>query len=154
MAGTDAPRDLPPPAREPLRGELLRVPGGVGVLGRRREMLCLEDSRRPPPDVEAREVSPDLDFGIEACLVRNFVRVNLLRADEAGLPCPVSGPHVVWRRNEHSALKQTADGAEKRPGVITVFFGATGNAPPRVQETSGTGDEGARFVEDVASSTG
>src|SRR5262249_24243238 len=147
MAGTGAPQDLPPPAREPVRGELVRVPGGVGVLGRRREMRCLGDSRRPPPDVEAREVSPALDFGIEACLVRNFVRVNLLRADEAGLPCPVSGPHVVWRRHEHSALKQTADGAEKRPGVITVFFGATGNGPPRVQGTSSTGDEAPRLVD-------
>ena len=87
-------------------------------------MLCLEDSGRPSPDVETREVSPELDLDIaitNAYLVLDFVRVNLLRADDTGLARPGSGPHLMWRRNKDSALKPTAHREEERASAIIVF---------------------------------
>lgn len=90
-------------------------------------MLCLEDSRRPTPDVEARKVSPQLDLDLaftDGYFVLDFVRVNLLRADNAGLSRPVSGPHLMWCRNQDSALKPIADGKEEGPAAI-IILGAT-----------------------------
>jgi len=87
-------------------------------------MLCLEDSGRPSPDVETREVSPELDLDVaitNAYLVLDFVRVNLLRADDTGLSRPGSGPHLMWRRNKDSALKPTAHGEEERASAIIIF---------------------------------
>jgi len=69
-------------------------------------------------------VSPELDLDITftgAYLVLDFVRVDLLRADDTGLSRPMSGPHLMWRRNKDSTLKPTADGEEEGPSAIIVF---------------------------------
>ena len=92
-------------------------------------MLGLEGSGRPAPDVEAREVSPKLDLDIDIAitntyLVLDFVRVNLLGADDTSLSRPVSGPHLMWRRNKDSALEPPAYGEEERPITIIVFGAA------------------------------
>ena len=89
-------------------------------------VLYLEDSRHRPPDMEATEMSPELGFDVafaNACLILDFVRVDLLRTDDASFPCPVSGQYVVRRRNERPALKPAADGQEEPSAAI--IFGAT-----------------------------
>jgi len=68
-------------------------------------------------------VSPQLDLDIaftDGDLVLDFVRINLLRADNAGLSRPVSGPHLMWCRNQYSALKPTANGEEEGPAAIII----------------------------------
>jgi len=49
---------------------------------------------------------------VDGYFVLNFVTVDSLRADDADL--------AVWRRNEDSALRPTANG-EEHPSAIIIF---------------------------------
>jgi len=76
---------------------------------------------------------------VDGYFVFDFIGVDSLRADGAGLACPLPCPHARWQGHKDPSLKAIKYGLEKGPFRFVV--GAAGQAPPRVQPTAVELDE-------------
>ena len=80
------------------------------------------------------------------CFVLDLVGVDLLRADDTGLPRTLPCPHFMRSRNERSVFEAGKHG--EKAFALSIAIRATGDAPPRVEKTAIERDQRAGLTEE------